>query len=83
MGKIAEDKLKDLVIAHKVNIIRSAEELPLHPDNVSLPVIVENKNYIYGEKNILAYLESLKKVMADWDRFQSDACYVDDDVTTC
>jgi hypothetical protein len=38
---------------------------------------------VTGEDNLRAHLDHLRELMADWDRFQSDACYVEDDGTIC
>jgi hypothetical protein len=44
-----------------------------------IPLLVTRAQYIEGEKNILEYLEDLRKFKAEWDKFQSDSCYCDED----
>lgn len=83
LGKEIEQKLCDIVIAHKVQIISSLKEVPFDAGPHSLPLLLDNGNLISGEEALLQHLEKLKKLMADWDRFQSDACFLDDDGTTC
>jgi hypothetical protein len=83
LGKQVEEKLRDIVIAHNVIIVRSKKELPFKDDDCFLPVLVDDNEHIYGEKSLYSHLEYLGKLMADWDRFQSDACYIDKDGTIC
>ena len=72
------DKLADLVIAHTVRTV-TPEELP---EGKRPPVIVDGDRTISGSE-LSAYLAGLGKLMADWDKFQSDACYLDDDGEVC
>jgi hypothetical protein len=44
-----------------------------------IPLLMDSKKHIEGEKNIVAYLEELHKFKEEWDKFQSDSCYCDDD----
>ncbi|MBT8211996.1 MAG: hypothetical protein KJN71_02495 [Acidimicrobiia bacterium] len=71
-------RLADLVIAHTVRSV-SANELP---PGTAAPVILDGDKTISGSE-LSAYLAGLGKLMADWDRFQSDACYLDDDGEVC
>jgi hypothetical protein len=50
---------------------------------VTLPVIRENSRLISGKESLLAYLDELEKLVEDWRRFQSDACYIDEDGELC
>jgi hypothetical protein len=43
-----------------------------------LPAIRDNGQMINGPAAISAYLKDLEKFVADWRRFQSDSCYIDD-----
>ncbi|NNF69931.1 MAG: hypothetical protein HKN01_09185 [Acidimicrobiia bacterium] len=72
------DKLADLVIAHSVRTVTPAEL----PPGAKAPVIVDGDRTISGTE-LSAYLAGLGKLMADWDKFQSDACYIDDDGEVC
>jgi len=38
---------------------------------------------VRGEKGIQEKLDELEEYKAEWDRFQSDACYVNKDGSTC
>jgi hypothetical protein len=41
------------------------------------PMVHDNGRVIRGRKHIYAYLEELKDYLAEWQKFQSDACYCD------
>lgn len=73
-----EHRLAELVIAHSVRSV-SAEELPA---GTTAPVILDGDRVVSGTE-LSAYLAGLGKLMADWDRFQSDTCYIDDDGKIC
>ncbi|HKJ46956.1 MAG TPA: hypothetical protein VJ991_14080 [Balneolales bacterium] len=83
LGVEVENKLRDIVIAHEVKIISNTHDLPFKSDGLSLPVLKDDDNIICGEKKLMHHLEYLQKLMSDWDRFQSDTCYIDDDGTIC
>ena len=44
----------------------------------TLPVITNNERVVSGDE-VKPYLKELERLMRDWQRFQSDACYVDED----
>lgn len=78
-----EEALKELVVAHKIITLepgRPATELT--PDT-PLPAIKDEGQIITGQAAIDAYLVNLEKIVADWRRFQSDACYIDDNGGIC
>jgi len=45
-------------------------------------VIRDGKTTARGP-DIPAFLDQLTRDMAEWSRFQSDACYIEDDGTVC
>jgi glutathione S-transferase len=81
-----QDALEEIVIAHTVCLVRGREALP---DRVAeaatsgLPVLVDDGTVVSGRDALDRHLESLRQLMADWDRFGGDACYIDDDGTVC
>ena len=83
LGLQIENKLRDIVIAHNVKIIHTREEIPDDMEYDSLPVLIDNGNCISGETELIQHIEVLKKLMKDWDKFQSDACFMDDDGRIC
>ena len=71
-----EDRLRELVVAHKVVVVDAEEPA------ADLPVIRDGKLTACGA-DIPAFLDLLTRDMAEWSRFQSDACYIEDDGTVC
>ena len=78
-----EEALKDLVIAHKIIKVTPGQPLDALTPDTPLPAIKENGRIISGQAELTAYLSELEKFVADWQRFQADACYIDDDGETC
>jgi hypothetical protein len=69
--------LQELVVAHKVIVVE-----PGYPDT-PLPALRENGRTISGRAAITAYLKDLEEFVADWQRFQSDVCYIDANGQVC
>lgn len=78
-----EDVLQEIVIAHEVDKVASSEDVPFDADGQSLPILVDDDVAVSGEEPIRAHLDELRSLMADWDRFQSDSCYIEDDGSIC
>ena len=71
-----QDALDEMVIAYETETIEADTE---RPDDVpSLPALRDDGEVVTGESTLRTHLDHLRELMADWDRFQSDACYVDD-----
>jgi glutaredoxin len=77
-----EAALQELVVAHKVIVVETDQVEP-ELGNVSLPAFKENGHVISGQEAIRSYLQELEGFVANWRRFQSDACYIDDEGETC
>ena len=71
-----EERLRDLVVAHKVVVV------DVEASGADLPVIRDGKLTARGAE-IPGFLDQLTRDMAEWSRFQSDACYIEDDGTVC
>jgi hypothetical protein len=71
-----EATLRDLVLAHRV-VVGSDAMAP-----VPLPAVREGDRWV-GPSDMPAYVDDLRRLARDWRRFQSDACYVDEDGATC
>jgi hypothetical protein len=69
-----EAALRDLVVAHRITMADQAD--------TDLPVIVDGGRR-YPADQIPSFLDQLRRDVADWNRFQSDACYIDDDGSVC
>ena len=71
-----ETALEDLVVAHTVIDSRAAD-VP-----VELPAVFENGRW-YGQADLGDYLTELRSTVALWRKYQSDACYIEDDGSIC
>ena len=73
-----EETLKELCIAHKVVVVdeNNKDKLPV---GKRTPVLIDGRKAIQGNRNIAKYLEKLEGFKALWEKFQSDACYCDED----
>lgn len=79
----AEERINDLVIKHvvvDVEMLGMPKELP---EDTELPVIQDDEKFIVGEREVKAYLPKLEKYVEEWNKFQSDACYIDGDGGLC
>lgn len=73
-----EAGLKELVLGYKRTLV---SEPPL-PDQ-TLPLLRHDARLYQGREGLLAGLRDLERLADAWRRFQSDACYVDDDGESC
>jgi glutaredoxin len=78
-----ESTLKELAVAHKIIIVEPGQRSDTLVADTSLPAIKEGGKFISGTEAITTYLRELENFVADWRRFQSDACYMDKDGETC
>lgn len=67
---VVEETLQDLVFAHAVEVVDGPGE--------ALPRIADGDRVVHGA-DLPAYLDELRRLKADWSRFQSDACFIGDD----
>lgn len=78
-----EATLKDLVVAYQVITVDIDEIGETLGPTVTLPAIKENGRTISGPVAISAYLKELEQFVSEWQRFQSDSCYINDKGETC
>ena len=76
-----QEALDDMVIAYETETIKDDRALP--DDIPDLPALRDEDEIVTGEAALRDRLDELRDLMADWDRFQSDACYVEDDGSVC
>lgn len=76
-----QEALDEMVIAYETETI--AEEKSPPEDVPSLPALRDDENVITGGAALRDHLDQLRDLMANWGRFQSDACYVDEEETVC
>ena len=78
-----EETLQELVVAHKIITLEPGQFATESTPDTPLPAIKDEGQIITGQAAIGAYLVELEKVVTDWRRFQSDACYIDDNGDVC
>jgi len=77
-----EAEFRDMVLGYDRLIVTDKDVEQMFGAETDLPVITNNEKVVSGEE-IPAYIQELRGLMRDWQRFQVDACYVDDDGETC
>ncbi len=77
-GDRIEERLKELVLSHRIHDIDRISEKPAELTGDELPVLYDDKAVFRGEQYIMAHLEELEQFKQEWDRFQSDACYCEE-----
>lgn len=80
-GAAVEEKLRELVVAHRVTMVEPGQPSPLN--GTPLPAIVDEGRVVSGQDDLEAYLAELGAEMEEWRRFQMDACYIDDKGEIC
>jgi len=73
-----EARFKELVVAYK-----KTDQLTDAQKNIDLPFIVDDQEIVSGKQEIYKYLENLKETISEWQKFQSDSCYIDSKGKTC
>lgn len=73
--------LDEMVIDYETETIEDGHPPP--DDVPDLPALRDEGEIVTGETALRDHLDTLRALMADWDRFQSDACYVEDDGSIC
>lgn len=76
-----QEALDDMVIAYETEPVAEGSAPP--DDIPDLPALRDEGEIVTGEDALRDHLDHLRTLMADWDRFQSDACYVEDDGSIC
>jgi hypothetical protein len=64
---------RDLAVSHRVVY------KPSLPSRLRLPAVVDDDRILQGREEIEAYVEELTLYLAEWQKFQSDACYCNRD----
>lgn len=74
---IVRDELDEVAIAHETVVVPAHETSDRLPKGTQAPVLVDDEKVFEGTANILAYIDDLWKLRADWLKYQSDTCYID------
>ena len=76
-----QQALDEMVVAYETETVELGTALP--DDVPETPALRDDGEVITGEAALNEHLEQLADLMDDWDRFQSDSCYIEDDGTVC
>lgn len=82
-GDEVQQALIDMVIAHDVTMVRSEADLPDGCSRGDLPILHDDGDLLTDPAALRSRLDTLRSLMAEWDRFGSDACHIEDDGTLC
>jgi hypothetical protein len=77
-----EAEFQNMLLGYDRMVIAEQGAKQMFGMEADLPVITNNEKIVSGEE-IPAYMEELRVLMRDWQKFQVDACYVDDDERIC
>ncbi len=72
------ETLEEMTLAHKVVVKDGPGDEGMREDT-DTPVLVDDHDTVRGHQGILTHLERLGRFKAAWERFQSDACYCDEE----
>jgi len=75
-----QDVLDELCIAHATIELESAADIPRDlAEQGDPPILVDGRDVITDPRRITTHLEGLERFKKQWYKFQSDACYCDDE----
>jgi hypothetical protein len=77
-----EAEFREMILGYDRLVLAEKDARQMFGTETNLPVITNNEKIVSGEE-IPAYIQELQELMRDWQRFQVDACYVDDEGETC
>jgi hypothetical protein len=78
-----EAGFKDMVVGYRRVELSPEQVEAVFGKPVRLPAVRHDERIISGRDNLLAYLQELERLVDEWRRFQTDACYIDDDGEVC
>lgn len=73
------ETLEELSLAREMVEVDAPGGAQALPSGLDPPVLVDDHDTFQGHHRILAHLEALADFKAAWEKFQSDACYCDDE----
>ena len=77
-----EEDLRDMVAAYRTIVVEGrAGSSPVA--EAELPALRDGADVVTGEDALRRHLASLRRLLEDWGRFQSDACHTDRDGRVC
>jgi hypothetical protein len=79
----AREALEELAIAARVVEVPAGAPLPDDlPADARLPVMLDEGETYQGGAAVLDHVAQLRQFTEDWYKFQSDACYCEEEETT-
>ena len=76
-----QEALDEMVIAYETEVVAHNTALPA--DVPSLPALRDDEQVVTEPEALNDHIEKLQELMRDWNRFQSDACYIEEDGSIC
>jgi len=76
-----QEALDEMVIAYETEVVAHNAALPA--DVPSLPALRDDEQVVTEPEALNDHIEKLQELMRDWNRFQSDACYIEEDGSIC
>lgn len=74
-----QEALEEMVLAHEVVVLADKyEDHEVLPEGAKPPVLIDGGKIVQGSEAILDHLEKLETFKEWWEKFQSDACYCDE-----
>lgn len=74
-----QETLEELCLAHNVMLLKGDDDAAGLPQGTHPPVLVDGNEVIQGRESIMAHLEGLEEFKALWEKYQTDACYCDEE----
>ncbi len=74
-----QEALEDMAVAHGVKIVDTPDDVPEDTSHNTLPVLVDGDTVIEGMEAVSDHLEDVEEFKRQWYKFQSDACYCDEE----
>jgi hypothetical protein len=78
-----EEALRDLSAAYRVHRVSPGEANVLLGRDIVLPALRDGGHVASGDAAICAFLDETARTLERWRKFQTDACYLDDDGEVC
>lgn len=74
-----QEKLEDMVVAHKVARVNGNSPLPNSINKEELPMLSDGHNFLSSQEEIEQYLDELHHELKTGRGMQSDVCHLDPD----
>jgi hypothetical protein len=82
-GELIESRLRDMTAAYRRVVVKQQKNLPQYLRAYSLPFLVEGSGIYSSDQIIDTFLKKYQHTLTEWQKFQSDSCYLEDDGSTC